>query len=418
MEESPEEKEAPAGNAALDMIPLPDVEITGRERTPTSIAELDRVLGGGIVRGSLCLVGGDPGIGKSTLLLQVAGRLGEAGNRVLYVSGEESASQMKLRADRLGVGSANVVFACETDIAKIESASVDTRPFALIVDSIQTATDGEASGWAGSVSQIRHCTLKLMNLAKAGGCAVFLVGHVTKQGSIAGPKLLEHMVDTVLYFEGERHLSFRILRAYKNRFGSTNEIGVFEMTAKGLVQVPNPSELFLSNFREGLPGAVPTPALEGTRPVLVEVQGLVSKSSYGVPQRICSGVERSRLLLVIAVLERVSGLSLGDKDIFANVPGGIKLNEPAGDLALAMAIHSSMKNSPIRDKTLVTGEVGLSGEVRPVSRLGERLKEASRMGFARAVIPAGGRSLETSLELIEVNDIRDAFEKAFTRGKR
>ena len=290
------------------------------------------------------------------------------------------------------------------------------EPFALVVDSIQTAKDSEASGWAGSVSQIRHCTLRLMDLAKVGGCAVFLVGHVTKQGAIAGPKLLEHMVDTVLYFEGERHLSFRILRAYKNRFGSTNEIGVFEMTSGGLEEVLNPSELFLSNFREGLSGAVPTPAVEGTRPVLVEVQGLVSKSSYGVPQRICSGIERSRLLLIVAVLERTSGLNLGDKDIFANVPGGIRLNEPASDLALAMAIYSSIKDCAILEKTLVTGEVGLAGEVRPVSRLNERLKEASRMGFHRAVVPAGRRPVKSKLELIEVTDINQAFKKAFTRG--
>jgi len=353
----------------------------------TGISELDRVLGGGVVTGSLVLIGGDPGIGKSTLLLQASRALADRSGPVLYVSGEESAGQIKLRADRLGIAAPGLYFAAETDLGLIEAHVADLRPRVLIVDSIQTAFLPGLESAPGSVSQVRECGARLMTLAKGEGIATFLVGHVTKEGAIAGPRVLEHLVDTVLYFEGEQHHAYRVLRSVKNRFGSTNEIGVFEMAERGLIEVTNPSGFFLSERPKGAPGSVVVASLEGTRPLLLELQALVSPASFGTPRRTVLGADYNRVCLLLAVLEKRLGFPLQSQDAFVNVAGGGRVSEPAADLGVVLAAASSYLDRPLRSDLVVMGEVGLTGEVRAVTALEVRLKEAAALGFAGAVVP-------------------------------
>lgn len=362
------------------------VEYSEEERITTSIAELDRVLGGGIVPGSLVLLGGDPGIGKSTLMLQTCGFLsGE--KKVLYVSGEESAKQIKLRAGRLGITGGQLYILAENDINGIEAAVRELSPPVVVVDSIQTVYSPELESGPGSVSQIRESTVRLMKLSKNAGPAIFIVGHVTKEGNLAGPKLLEHMVDCVLYFEGERYHSYRILRAVKNRFGSTNEIGIFEMRDKGLVEVESPSKYLLSGKLRGVSGSAVACILEGTRPLLVEVQALVSDSGFNIPRRQTSGLDYNRAMLLVAVLEKKLGYAMGHEDVYINVAGGIKIEEPAADLAVEVAVASSFKNRPVRENMVIIGEVGLAGEVRSASFMEKRVQEAAKLGFTEAVVP-------------------------------
>ncbi len=364
-------------------MPLSQVETTGARRVSTGMGELDRVLGGGIVSGSTVLLGGDPGIGKSTLLMQTAERLTAAGT-VLYVTGEESAAQLKLRAERLGVRG-EIFLLAETDLAVIEAEIARVRPAFLIIDSIQTMAAADIASAPGSVTQVREATALLTRVAKGTGCAVFIVGHVTKEGAIAGPRVLEHMVDTVLYFEGDRHDAFRLLRAVKNRFGSTNEIGVFEMRDTGMAEVADPSGVFLSGTRA--PGCAVTCAMEGTRPMLVEIQALISQSAFSNPRRMAAGLDGSRLILILAVLEKKAFLSLGNQDVYANVVGGIRLEERASDLAVAMCIASALLEAPLPAATACIGEVALTGEIRPVSRLDKRISECARLGYTHLVVP-------------------------------
>ncbi len=368
-------------------IPLGEVSVESGERIVTGIGELDRVLGGGVVRGSVILIGGDPGIGKSTLITQVSGALADLGETVLYVSGEESAAQVKLRADRLGIASKNLSLLAETALDAIESQVNDFKPRALVVDSIQTIYLPELDSAPGSVSQVRECGGRLMIQAKAEGVATFLVGHVTKEGTLAGPRVLEHLVDTVLYFEGEQHHSYRVLRAVKNRFGSTNEIGVFEMTARGLSEVKNPSAFFLSERPKGAAGSVIVSSLEGTRPLLLELQALVSPANFGTPRRTVLGSDYNRVCLLLAVLEKRCGFPLQTQDVFVNVAGGGRIAEPAADLGIVLAAASSYLDHPVPADLLILGEVGLTGEVRAVTGLEARLKEAAALGFQAAVVP-------------------------------
>ncbi len=367
---------------------LRDVAAAEEDRIRCGIRELDRVLGGGVVPGSFILIGGDPGIGKSTLLLQGAARLADSGE-ALYVTAEESARQIKLRAERLGISADRLLVLAETSLEAILERVEERKPAFLVVDSIQTIFTAALESAPGSVSQVRECAGRLMHLAKGGGPSVFIVGHVTKEGSIAGPRMLEHMVDTVLYFEGDPGHPYRILRAVKNRFGSTNEIGVFEMKDSGLAEVLNPSEIFLAERPQGASGSVVIPSLEGTRPILVELQALVSGSSLGTPRRTAIGIDHNRVSLLVAVLEKKVGLSLMAQDIFLNVAGGVRLNEPATDLGVAAALASSHLNRPIPARTALFGEIGLAGEVRAVSRPELRVKEAARLGFNRCFLPAG-----------------------------
>ena len=366
---------------------LLEIEESEQERVHSGIGEFDRVLGGGIVPGSLVLIGGDPGIGKSTLLLQVSALLAEAGARVLYASGEESTRQIKMRAKRLGLAGKNLYVMSETNMDEIEAQREALSPDFLIVDSIQTVYVPGKTSTPGSVSQVREATGILMRAAKQAGTTVFLVGHVTKEGAIAGPRVLEHMVDSVLYFEGERQHQYRILRAVKNRFGSINEIGVFEMRREGMVEVPNPSEMLLSQRAHGQSGSVVLCALEGTRPVLVDVQALVAPTTLGYPRRMASGVDQGRLALLLAVLEKRAGLRLGNQDVYINIAGGLTLDEPACDLALIAAVASAARNSPIDEQFAVMGEVGLAGEVRAISQAQRRLAECARLGFVNVVMP-------------------------------
>ncbi|MCY9764149.1 DNA repair protein RadA [Paenibacillus alvei] len=389
---------------------------SGREpRLTTTLSELNRVLGGGIVPGSLILVGGDPGIGKSTLLLQTSNALAASGLKVLYVSGEESMRQTKLRADRLGVLSENLFVLSETNSQYIEEALEAAQPDFLVIDSIQTVFQPSVESAPGSVAQVRECTSTFMRIAKGKGIATVLVGHVTKEGAIAGPRLLEHMVDCVLYFEGERHHSYRILRAVKNRFGSTNEIGIFEMTEGGLVEVKNPSEMFLQERPLGVAGSTVVASLEGTRPVLVEMQALVSATNFPSPRRMATGIDHHRLALIIAVLEKRMGMFLQNQDAYVNVAGGIKLDEPAVDLAMAVAIASSFRDMPTQPFDVVFGEIGLTGEVRGVSRAEQRVKEAEKLGFKRIILPEKslrGWKPPANIEIVGVNTVAEALAVA------
>ncbi|MBI3456679.1 MAG: DNA repair protein RadA [Candidatus Rokubacteria bacterium] len=369
---------------------LADVSAGDAERLRTGIAELDRVLGGGVVAGSLVLIGGDPGIGKSTLLLQACRALAEAAGPVLYVSGEESAPQVKLRADRLGLAAKGLFVLAETAVDAIEAQVAAVAPRVLVVDSIQTVYLPDLDSAPGSVSQVRECGGRLMALAKTRGLAAFLVGHVTKEGALAGPRVLEHLVDTVLYFEGERHATYRILRAVKNRFGSTNEIGVFEMTDRGLAEVANPSAVFLAERPAGAPGSVIVAALEGTRPLLLELQALVSPAHFGTPRRTVLGADYNRVCLLLAVLEKRAGFPLQNQDVFVNVAGGARCQEPAADLGLVVAAASSYTERAVAGDLVLLGEVGLTGEVRAIGGLEPRLAEAAALGFKSAVVPRSG----------------------------
>jgi DNA repair protein RadA/Sms len=396
---------------------LAEIDTEGLERLPLPLEEFARVLGGGVVPGSLILVGGDPGIGKSTLLLQTAGMMTESiGCPVLYVSGEESARQIRMRADRLSIRSNDLFIVTETNLDAILHHAEQVRPLAMIVDSIQTVYSEELTSAAGSISQVRQAASRFQWWAKAEGVAVFLVGHVTKEGAIAGPKVLEHIVDTVLYLEGDRFHTYRLLRSVKNRFGATSEVGVFEMREQGMVEVPNPSEAFLAERLVNAPGSAIAVTMEGTRPLLVEVQALASHSSFGHPRRTANGVDFNRLLLITAVLSRRVGLRLFDQDVFANVIGGLQVGEPAADLAIAAAITSSVRNRPVAADLAVIGEVGLSGEVRAVSQTATRLKEAERLGFHRCLLPRsvrrGQEPLPQTIEAIPVRSVAEAVEKA------
>jgi len=372
------------GGSVATPIKLRDVQGKAEPRWKTGLNEFDFVLGGGIVPGSMILIGGEPGIGKSTLLLQVAARLEDSGHRTLYVSGEESALQVKLRADRLSDRAVNVDLLGETLLESIIATAAATGPSVLIVDSIQTVFTGDLEGAPGSVGQVRECAARLMRFAKETGITVFVVGHVTREGGIAGPKTLEHIVDTVLYFEGEGMLDHRILRAIKNRFGSVDEIGVFRMTEAGLDPVDNPSELFLGDRENRASGSAVTALLEGSRPVLIEIQGLAAKSGFGTPQRVATGFDNRRLALLLAVLDKRAGLSFSQLDVFLNVVGGVRLTEPVGDLAVAAALASSVYDRPIETNAIFLGEVGLGGEIRPVSQSERRLAEAAKMGMQTA----------------------------------
>ena len=367
---------------------LKDVTVERGDRTLTRIDELDRVLGGGVVRGSLVLIGGDPGVGKSTMLLQAARALAETMAPVLYVTAEESTAQVKLRADRLGVAAPELLLWAETDLSLVETELDRVQPRALIVDSIQTVFLRELESAPGSVAQVRECAARLMTIAKSRGIATFLVGHVTKDGAIAGPRVLEHLVDTVLYFEGDHHQAYRVLRAVKNRFGSTNEIGVFRMSDRGLVEVPNPSGFFLAERPKDAPGSVIVASLEGTRPVLLELQALVTPASFGTPRRTVLGADYNRVAVLLAVLEKRAGIPIGNQDVFVNVAGGGRVIEPAADLGIVLAAASSFVDRPVAADVVVIGEVGLTGEVRAVSGLDARLHEAASLGFKHALVPA------------------------------
>lgn len=393
--------------------PLSSVSGGKEKRLHTGIKELDRVLGGGLVEGSVILVGGDPGIGKSTLLIQAASNLSEKSGKVFYVSGEESPEQIKLRAERLSINSENIILLSETNLETIINTAVDISPCSIVVDSIQTMFTEELTSAPGSVGQVRECAAKLMSFAKRVKIPLFIIGHVTKEGAIAGPRVLEHIVDTVLYFEGDRGHAFRILRTVKNRFGSTNEIGIFEMTDSGLLAIENPSEIFLSERPQNVSGSTVVSCMEGTRPILVELQALVSPTTFGMPRRTCIGVDFNRVNLLVAVLEKIAGLHLGGMDIFVNVVGGIKIIEPAVDLGIIAAIASSLREIPIAPETLVFGEVGLSGEVRAVSQAESRIKEASKIGFKKAVLSVTNLSrLKGSfgMEITGVRNVEDFLE--------
>ncbi len=392
---------------------LTAVDIQEEERITTHMAELDRVLGGGIVPGSLTLVGGDPGIGKSTLLLQVCRHMAADGHKVLYISGEESLKQIKIRANRIGSFSDNLLLLCETSLEIVEQTIRSQMPAITIIDSIQTMYHEEISSAPGSVSQVRESTNVLLQLAKGLNISVFIVGHVTKEGTVAGPRVLEHMVDTVLYFEGDRHASYRILRGVKNRFGSTNEIGVFEMKEEGLVEVKNASEFMLSGKPEGASGSVVSCSMEGTRPILLEIQALVCRSNFGIPRRQATGMDFNRLNLLMAVLEKRLGLQMSDCDAYVNLAGGMRIMEPAIDLGVSMAVVSSFKNRVIDDKTIAFGEIGLSGEVRGVSMAAQRVSEAAKLGFTTCILPEVNLNQvrpEKGMKLIGVKSVRDAID--------
>ena len=393
-----------------EVVTLNSVSTDQDERIKTEIAELDRVLGGGIVPGSLVLVGGDPGIGKSTLLLQVCQRLANQKKKVLYISGEESLKQIKLRANRLGEFNEHLLLLCETNLEIIRSVIEKQKPEIAIVDSIQTMYSEDVASAPGSVSQVREATNTLMQLAKGMTISIFIVGHVTKEGTVAGPRVLEHMVDTVLYFEGDRHASYRILRGVKNRFGSTNEIGVFEMRQTGLGEVANPSEFMLNGRPENASGSVVACSIEGTRPMLMEIQALVCQSNFGMPRRTAAGTDYNRVNLLMAVLEKRIGLHLSNYDAYVNIAGGIKMNEPAIDLGIVMAIVSSYKNRPISEGMIVFGEVGLSGEVRAVSMPEQRVAEAKKLGFETCVIPEVSIGMVKNIQGIKVVGVKNINE--------
>ena len=411
-------KSGPAGGISLHAAPVPidSVVVDAEFRLMTGISEFDRVLGGGLVPGSLVLIGGDPGIGKSTLMLQALYGMAALGRRVLYVSGEESVKQIRIRSERLSAIAPDLLVVAEIDVARILDMATTTAPDVLVVDSIQTMFNAELSSAPGSVSQVRESTVQLMLMAKRTGVPVLLVGHVTKDGAIAGPRLLEHMVDAVLYFEGDRGHLFRLLRAVKNRFGSTNEIGVFEMHEQGLVEVANPSALFLSERPRRSPGSVVTASMEGTRPILVELQALASATSFGNPRRTILGLDKNRVALLVAVMEKKLGMQMMGHDIFMNVAGGVKVEEPAVDLAIVAAVASSFLDRPMAEDTMVLGEVGLTGEVRAIGQMGARLAEAAKMGFSRCVLPTTNlkQAFENNgLELTGVATVAEAIETLF-----
>jgi DNA repair protein RadA/Sms len=409
---------ASEGFPASKPVPLADVSESASERTRCGIGEFDRVMGGGVVPSSATLIGGDPGIGKSTVLLQVASGLAREGRTVLYVSGEESEAQVKLRASRLGVASAGIYLMSETSVERVIAATSEISPYALVIDSIQTMFTSDLPGAPGAVGQVRECAGRLVFFGKKAGVSVFLVGHVTKEGTIAGPRVLEHLVDTVLYFEGEKGHPFRILKAVKNRFGSTNEIGVFEMRSTGLSEVADPSGLFISERSGETSGTIVFPAVEGTRPLLVEVQALTSQSFLAMPRRTTLGADANRVVLLCAILEKKAGLSLYNQDIFVNVAGGIRLEETAADLPLLCAVAGSYRDRVIPSGTAAFGEVGLGGEVRAVPMAESRLNEAAKMGFTRVLLPASNAerlSAKFPLTLVPIHHVREALDLV---GKR
>lgn len=398
---------------AAKPVEIGSISMQEEERMHTGIAELDRVLGGGIMPGSLTLVGGDPGIGKSTLLLQMCRLLANAGRQVLYISGEESLKQIKLRAIRIGEFQDTMFLLCETNLSVVEETIRHTKPEVVIVDSIQTMYQEAVTSAPGSVSQVREATNVFLQLAKGLGISIFIVGHVTKEGTVAGPRVLEHMVDTVLYFEGDRYASYRILRGVKNRFGSTNEIGVFEMRREGLIEVENPSEYMLSGKPIGASGSVVVCSVEGTRPILIEIQALVCRTNFGIPRRQTTGTDFNRVNLLMAVLEKRLGLQIGDFDAYVNIAGGMKINEPAIDLGLILAIVSSFKNRPVDEKMIVFGEVGLSGEVRAVTMAQQRVQEARKLGYETVVLPRvnlEGMNPVDGIKVIGVGGIGEAID--------
>jgi|WetSurMetagenome_2_1015567.scaffolds.fasta_scaffold00599_9 DNA repair protein RadA/Sms len=402
-----------AGEAGSGPFPLSEITGGAEKRVPVGIAELDRVLGGGLVAGAVILIGGDPGIGKSTIILQAISKIASKMGAVLYVSGEESPEQIKLRAERLSIDSDKILLLSENVVEQILAISSKMKPAALVVDSIQTVYTEDMTSAPGSVGQIRESAAKLMFYAKRSGTPVFLIGHVTKEGAIAGPRVLEHLVDTVLYFEGDRGHPFRILRTVKNRFGSTNEIGVFEMTDAGLKEISNPSELFLSERPLNASGSTVLASIEGTRPMLVELQALVSATTFSAPRRTSMGIDFNRLNLLVAVLEKKGGIHLGGMDVFLNVVGGLKIAEPAADLAIIAALTSSFRERPVDQHTFVFGEVGLSGEVRAVAQGESRIKEAAKVGFRRAIIPSGNAERlknDFGITISGVKDIHEAIE--------
>ncbi|MEI3224898.1 MAG: DNA repair protein RadA [Lachnospira sp.] len=402
-----------AGVKKAAPVRLSSVTAADTDRIKTDICELDRVLGGGIVEGSLVLVGGDPGIGKSTLLLQMCYNLAKNGNSVLYISGEESLGQIKLRAQRVGEASDNLMVLCETSLDTIENVLENVKPQIVVIDSIQTMYREEVGAAPGSVSQVRETTAVLMQLAKGLNISIFIVGHVTKEGVVAGPRMLEHMVDTVLYFEGDKNAAYRILRSVKNRFGSTNEIGVFEMCQEGLAEVANPSEYMLTGRPEEASGSVVVCLLEGTRPILVEIQALVCDSNFGMPRRTAAGADYNRVNLLMAVLEKRAGIHLSGSDAYVNIAGGMKLNEPAMDLGIVMALVSSFRNRPMMENTIVFGEVGLAGEVRAVSQPQIRINEAVKLGFGNCILPQvclKNIKKTDKINLIGISSVKDAVK--------
>ena len=394
------------------IIKLNEVKKQDIIRTSTGFAELDRVLGGGLVKGALTLVGGEPGIGKSTLILQLCDKIKGEG-KVLYVSGEESVDQIKIRADRLGINNDDIIFLGETDIDIIQDTILELNPKLVIIDSIQTMYSDEITSGPGSVSQVREITSRIMKICKQESITTIIIGHVTKDGNIAGPRVLEHMVDTVLYLEGERYFSYRILRGVKNRFGSTNEIGMFEMRDVGMCEIDNPSSVLLSERNENAAGSIVVASMEGTRPILVELQALTSTSVFGMARRTANGIDYNRLTLLIAVLEKRAGLPLGGQDVYLNIVGGIKINEPALDLGIILAASSSFKNISIPNDTIAIGEVGLTGEVRSVNMIEKRLKEAEKLGFKKCIIPESNKKLlkdSYKLDIIGVKNILEAMK--------
>ena len=402
---------------AVYSVPVPLSQVTTKDapRLVFPLAELNRVLGGGLVPASLVLISGDPGIGKSTLLLQTAQLLASSQGKVLYVSGEESVHQIKVRAERLHLEDDSLLLLAETELERILEVAEGLAPRLLIIDSIQAVHLEGVPSAAGSVTQVRECALRLMNWAKASGVPVFLAGHVTKDGAIAGPRVLEHIVDVVLYLEGEAFSSYRLLRSVKNRFGSINEVGIFEMRDAGLVEVPNPSEVFLSERREDTIGSAIVPTMEGSRPLLVEIQALASPTPFGLPRRTANGVDFNRLLLLVAVLSKKTGLALSNQDILVNVAGGLKVAEPAADLGIALAVASSFRDRPLEPHTTVMGEVGLGGEVRAVSQLDRRIGEAAKLGFRRCLVPQASYSSlgrQSNVEVIPVDTLRQAMEQS------
>jgi DNA repair protein RadA/Sms len=415
-EEPPAKRASASLGAGESPRPITDIQLNGKDRLQCGIDEFDRVLGGGIVGGSVILIGGDPGIGKSTLLLQVLDGIASQGQKVLYVSGEESAKQTKMRADRLGIHASDLLVLCETSVDGVLENIRETEPRVVVIDSIQAVFSPDLQSAAGSISQVRETSNRIIYTAKSTALPVLLIGHVTKDGAIAGPRVLEHMVDTVLYFEGDTGHSYRILRAVKNRFGSTNEIGVFEMRDAGLEAVSSPSEIFLAERPSNASGSVVVPSVEGTRPVLVELQGLVTKSFLAMPRRTTTGVDYHRVAILVAVLEKKVGLNLFDQDIFLNVAGGIRVTEPGADLGVVAAIVSSFQDRPVAEKMVLFGEVGLGGEVRAVAQPESRVKESAKMGFKRCLLPKANLERikpDKEMELVGVRSVEEMMKVLF-----